>query len=213
MKAFSLWQINRVDHLWKPSIALFWVLGSGLQSPLSREPSSASLEMRASFLGVAVPRDGFCGVGRPRRAPGVRERNAAPPPLGWSLGKRLRHPRSLPFPPGEAAFSWLRLRWHKIQSRAQIPFKPKSPSWNKIAPPDIPVALLSAVLRCSCCGEGRCCSEERKNIKQIASVKQLLRWMSQICLVVLGLFIAIGFACDVVCRVTLHPSWLLPFFS
>lgn len=129
----------------------------------------------------------------------------------WGNGSNTEG--SLPFPPGEAAFSWLRLCWHEIQSRAQIRCKPKSPSWNKIAPPNIPVALLSAVLRCSCCGEGRCCSGERKNIKRIASVKQLLRWMSQICLVVLGLFIAVGFACDVVCGVTLHPSWLLPFFS
>lgn len=52
MKTFSLWQIYRVEHLWKPNIALFWVLGSGLWSPLSRESSSAALERRGWFLGV-----------------------------------------------------------------------------------------------------------------------------------------------------------------
>lgn len=36
--------------------------------------------------------------------------------------------------------------------------------------------------------------------------------MSKICLV-LGLFIAVGFACGIVCRITSHPSWLFPFSS
>lgn len=54
--------------------------------------------------------------------------------------------------------------------------------------------------------------EEWKNTKQIASIKKLLRWMSQICFVMFGLFIAIGFACDTVCRLILHPR-LCPFFT
>lgn len=69
------------------------------------------------------------------------------------------------------------------------------------------VLLNAGLLQCPCYGEGRCWGEELKNVKQTVFKKQLLRWSIQICCLVLDLFIAIGFTCDIVCRVTLHPSW------
>lgn len=62
-----------------------------------------------------------------------------------------------------------------FSSKTQIKFKPKSPSQNKIAPLNIHVALLHALLQYSCYSEGRDPGEDWKNIKQIASIQQLVK--------------------------------------
>ena len=168
---------------------------------------------RGCRASAAVSWDWCPSVRRLWWAPGVQEWNLASP-AGLSPWRKLLQHQGVPTLPFQVKQCLIGFTFSNTKHEAkQIKFIPKSPSWNKIAPLNIPISLLNAVLQYSCYGEGRCWGEEWKNIKQIASIKQLLRWMSQICLVVLGLFIAVGFACDIVCRVTLHPSWLLSFFS
>lgn len=156
-------------------------------------------------VSIAVSSDWCPGGWWLRWAVGVQGWNLALPWLGWAhAGNNSNTKESLPLPfqvkQDLIGFTFPNIK-HKLNLSQKSILKQDCSSEYS------PVLLNAVLLQCPCYGEGRCWGEELKNVKQTVFKKQLLRWLIQICCLVLDLFIAIGFTCDIVCSVTSHPSW------